>query len=385
MFNKANPRIAIVHDWLVVRGGAERVLEEMIAIWPDADLFSVLDHYGDDDRVHLRGKRAATTFVQNLPQAAKRYRGYLPLMPFAIEQLNLSKYDIVVSSSHAVAKGIITGPDQLHVCYIHSPIRYAWDLQHQYLSESGLDTGIRGWLARWFLHRIRIWDVRTASGVDEFVANSSFIARRVAKVYGRNAIVIHPPVNTKIFTSESKKEDFFLTASRLVPYKKIAAIVEAFREMPEKKLVVIGDGPELKRIQNMAGPNVMVLGHQPFEVLRSYMQRARGFIFNAEEDFGIVPVEAQACGTPVIAFGRGGVLDSVLPSNDERKTGIFYDDQSPAQIVNAVKKFDSEYKSFSADACRRNAERFSSEKFREKLGGFVESRFRDLSSRRSAY
>ncbi|MDR6356182.1 glycosyltransferase involved in cell wall biosynthesis [Pseudomonas psychrotolerans] len=240
-------KIAIVHDWLVTFAGAERVLAELFEIWPEADLFSVIDFLSDEDRAHLKGKHATTTFIQRLPQAKKRYQTYLPLMPHAIEQLDLSGYDLIISSSHAVAKGVLTGPDQLHISYVHSPIRYAWDLQHQYLKEAGLNTGLKGKLARIILHYVRIWDQRTAAGVDAFVANSHFIARRISKAYRREAKVIYPPVDISRFTPAGGKDDFYLTASRMVPYKRMPMIVEAFSAMPDKKLVVIGAGPEFEK------------------------------------------------------------------------------------------------------------------------------------------
>lgn len=224
---KRKPRVAIVHDWLVTYAGAERVLEQIIDCFPDADLFSVVDFVEDKDRKFLRGKRATTSFIQRLPKARTKYRAYLPFMPLAIEQLDVSDYDVVISSSHAVAKGVLTGPDQFHISYVHSPIRYAWDLQHQYLQESHLTRGPKSMLARLILHYIRNWDVRTSNSVDKFVANSSFIARRIHKVYQREAEVVYLPVDVDAFVLETHKDDFYLTASRLVPYKKIDLIVEA--------------------------------------------------------------------------------------------------------------------------------------------------------------
>ncbi|MGE4530468.1 MAG: glycosyltransferase family 4 protein, partial [Acidithiobacillus sp.] len=304
-------RIAIIHDWLTTYAGAERVLEQLLILCPQADLFSVCDFVPEQERGFLRGKTPKTTFIQKLPAARKHYRNYLPLMPLAIEQLDLSGYDIVLSSSHAVAKGVLTGPDQLHISYVHSPIRYAWDLQHQYLRESGLERGVKGRIVQWLLHKIRQWDLRTANGVDCFVANSNFIARRIWKVYRREAAVVYPPVDVSGFALHADKEDFYFTASRMVPYKKMDLIVDAFSNMPDKRLVVIGDGPDMKKIRSKAGANIQFLGYQPFDVLRDYMQRAKAFVFAAEEDFGITPVEAQACGTPVIAYGRGGALETV--------------------------------------------------------------------------
>ncbi|WP_321946274.1 glycosyltransferase family 4 protein [Paraburkholderia sp. J10-1] len=360
------PRVAIVHDWLVTYAGAERVLEQILACFPDADLFSVVDFVDAKDRTFLRGKSATTSFIQKLPGARKRYRAYLPFMPLAIEQLDVSGYDVVISSSHAVAKGVLTGPDQFHISYVHSPIRYAWDLQHQYLQESSLTRGPKSMLARLILHYIRNWDVRTANSVDQFVANSEFIARRIQKVYQRQAEVVYPPVDVDAFELETQKEDFYVTASRLVPYKKIDLIVEAFSRMPERRLVVIGDGPDMNKVRAKATPNVEVLGYQPFAVLHDRMRRAKAFVFAAEEDFGISVVEAQACGTPVIAFGKGGALETVRDTGS-RPTGIFFEEQNADAIIAAVDSFESDPGRFRAEDCRANAERFSSRHFREQF------------------
>ncbi|WP_321885208.1 glycosyltransferase family 4 protein [Paraburkholderia bannensis] len=363
---KRGPRVAIVHDWLVTYAGAERVLEQIIDCFPDADLFSVVDFVDDKDRGFLRGKRATTSFIQRLPKARTRYRAYLPFMPLAIEQLDVSGYDVVISSSHAVAKGVLTGPDQYHISYVHSPIRYAWDLQHQYLQESKLTRGPKSMLARLILHYIRNWDVRTANSVDQFVANSEFIARRIHKVYQRDADVVYPPVDVDSFELEAHKEDFYLTASRLVPYKKIDLIVEAFARMPDKRLVVIGDGPDMQKVRAKAGPNVEVMGYQPFSVLHDRMRRAKAFVFAAEEDFGISVVEAQACGTPVIAYGKGGALETVRDTGS-RPTGLFFEEQRADAIIAAVETFERDPKRFRAEDCRENAERFSSAHFREQF------------------
>jgi len=362
-------RVAIVHDWLVTYAGAERVLEQIIACFPDADLFSLVDFL--DDRTFIRGKPVTTSFIQKLPKAKAKYRSYLPLMPLAIEQLDLSAYDVVISSSHAVAKGVLTGPDQVHISYVHSPIRYAWDLQHQYLHESKLTRGPKSALARLILHYIRNWDVRTANSVDSFVSNSAFIARRIRKVYQRDAQVIFPPVDVDAFSLLEQKEDFYLTASRMVPYKKIDLIVEAFARMPERKLVVIGDGPDMHKVRAKATPNVEVMGYQPFAVLRDRMRRAKAFVFAAEEDFGISVVEAQACGTPVIAYGKGGALETVRDLSDPRPTGIFFNEQTADSIIAAVDHFAVQPGRFAAADCRANAERFSAGLFRERFFAHV--------------
>ncbi|MGF6609705.1 glycosyltransferase involved in cell wall biosynthesis [Paraburkholderia sp. WSM4175] len=360
-----NVRIAIVHDWLVTYAGAEKVLEQIIACFPDADLFSLVDFL--DDRSFLRGKPVTTSFIQKLPLARSKYRSYLPLMPLAIEQLDVSAYDVVISSSHAVAKGILTGPDQVHISYVHSPIRYAWDLQHQYLRQSKLTNGPKSALARLILHYMRNWDIRTSNSVDGFVANSAFIARRIKKVYQRDAQVIFPPVDVEAFTLCTEKEDFYLTASRMVPYKKIDLIVEAFAGMPEHKLVVIGDGPDMAKIRAKAGPNVEIMGYQPFEVLKDRMSRAKAFVFAAEEDFGISVVEAQACGTPVIAYGKGGALETVRDLSEPKPTGMFFDEQDTDSIIAAVNRFDELGHRFLPENCRGNAEQFSAAHFRERF------------------
>ncbi len=361
-------KVAVVHDWLVDYGGAERVLSEIVELFPQGDLFSLVDYYDDDQRLTIQNKQAATSFVQKLPRAKKHYRKYLPLMPLAVEQFDLSAYDLVISSSHAVAKGVLTGPDQLHICMCYSPMRYAWDLTHQYLRESGLDRGIKGWFTKYILHRIRMWDHRTANGVDEFISISEFIGRRIKKVYGRQSTLIYPPVDTDAFDLHTNKDSFYLTASRMVPYKYIDMIAEAFSKMPDKTLIVIGDGPDYDKIKAKAGPNVTLMGHQSFDVLRDHLQRARAFVFAAEEDFGIIPVEAQACGTPVIAYGKGGALETVI----ENETGLFFREQSPEAIIKAVRDFEGNGTRFEPATVRDNALKFSKDRFRREFREFVQ-------------
>ncbi|XUW92393.1 glycosyltransferase family 4 protein [Burkholderia sp. M6-3] len=365
-------KVAIVHDWLVVSGGAEKVLKSIVECFPKADIFSIVDFLEDRDCV--KGKPVNTSFIQKMPFARKRYRAYLPLMPIAIEQLDLSAYDLVISSSHAVAKGVLTGPNQIHISYVHSPIRYAWDLQHQYLRESHLNKGFKSIMARALLHYIRGWDSRSANGVDHLLANSHFIARRIRKAYQRDATVIYPPVDLDNMVMCTQKENFYVTASRMVPYKRIDLIVRAFSQTPERKLVVIGDGPEMKRIKAVAGPNVTILGHQPLEVLVDHLRRARAFVFAAEEDFGISVVEAQACGTPVIAFGRGGALESVVGLPLEQPTGVFFGEQTAESLLEAVTRFERNATLFDPVNCRQNAERFSTENFKTALTDFIDAR-----------
>ncbi len=366
-------RIAIVHEWLVDHSGSEKVLEALLQVYPEADLFSVVEFLPDELKYYIQHKTVKTSFIQRLPFARRHYRNYLPLMPLAIEQLDVSSYDVVISNSHAVAKGVITSSDQLHLCYCHSPIRYAWDLYHQYLREAGLHRGFKGWVAKLFLHYLRQWDLSTVNRIDYFISNSQYIARRIDKVYRRSATVIHPPIDVDGFTLRSDKDHFFLTASRFVPYKRIDLIVEAFRELPDQQLVVIGDGPGMAKVKAVAGDNVQLLGFQAFEVLKDYMQRARAFIFAADEDFGMIPLEAQACGTPVIAYRKGGSLETVV----EHQTGLFFDRQHTDDIVQAVRRFEEVHTQWKPAKIRQHAETFSTHAFRTNIERFVESKIKE--------
>ncbi|HEV7404011.1 MAG TPA: glycosyltransferase family 4 protein [Chthoniobacteraceae bacterium] len=369
-------RIAIVHDWLPLYGGAERVLEQMLQVFPQADLFSMIDLIPPEARGFLLNKPVRTSFIQRLPFARKHYRSYLALMPLAVEQFDLRGYDLVISNSYAVAKGVLTGPDQLHICYCCSPIRYAWDMQAQYLEEGGLTSGLKGMIAKTVLHYIRLWDSRTAAGVNHFLTLSRYIGRRIKKTYGRESTVIYPPVDIDKFQVGGSKEDFYFTASRMVPYKRIDLIVEAFSRMPGRRLIVLGDGPEMAKVRSKAGPNVQLLGYQDDEVMRDHMQRARAFVFAAEEDFGIVPVEAQACGTPVIAYGKGGVRETVLAG----VTGVFFDEQTVEAVVRVVEEFEGKPGGFDAAKVRANAERFSPALFRAEFAEFVEAKWSEFAA-----
>lgn len=367
-------RIAIVHDWLTTYAGAERVLEQLLLMYPQADLFAVCDFVPEGERHFLQGREPNTTFIQRMPGASKRYRTYLPLMPLAIEQLDLSGYDLVISSSHAVAKGVLTGPDQVHLSYVYSPMRYASELQHQYLREARLTRGLKSWLARWQLHRLRIWDQRTAHGVDHFVGISHYIARRIRKAYGREADVVYPPVAVERFELQREKENFYLTASRMVPYKRMELIVRAFARMPSRRLVVIGDGPEWKAVAAAADghANIELRGRVGDAELAVAMGSARAFVFAAEEDFGIAPLEAQACGTPVIAFGRGGAVETICGLDTTHPTGVFFDVQTEDGIIAAIELFEREGGAITPEACRANAERFTPEVFRKNFRDEVE-------------
>lgn len=369
-------KIAIVCDWLVTKGGAENFLGHLLQCYPTADVYAVIDFIDKNQRDFLLNKPIYTSFMQKLPFVKKYYRHLLPIMPYAIEQLDLSAYDLIISSSHAVAKGVITGPNQLHISYVHTPMRYAWDLQHQYLRETGLDKKLRGHVARYFLHKLRLWDVRSAHGVDYFLANSNFIARRILKTYRRSAETIYPPVDLSKFIPGSHKENFYLAVSRFVPYKRIDLIVESFQMMPNKKLVVIGDGPDFAKIKSKAGLNVKLLGYQTQEILIQYLQAAKALIFAAEEDFGLTPIEAQACGTPVIAYGKGGALETIRDLTHEKPTGVFFAKQTCSSICESIELFEQHQTFFSQENCVNNSKRFSYDTFKNEFTSFVENKIK---------
>jgi glycosyltransferase involved in cell wall biosynthesis len=360
---------ALIHDWLITFGGAEKTFEQMVRLHPEADIFTMFDFLPEVSRDFLKGKHISTSFLQRLPFAEKKYRSFLPLMPLAVEQFDLSPYDLVISSSHAVAKGVLTGPHQLHICYCHTPMRYAWDLYHQYLKDAGLDKGLKGRLAQAVLHYIRIWDYSSAQRVDYFVANSRYVAARIRKNYGRDSKVIHPPVDLDALRVNVRKDDYYMTASRMVPYKKTDLIVEAFSGMPDKKLLVAGDGPEFKKVKAKAGKNIELLGHLSGDALYDHLGRAKAFVFAAEEDFGILPVEAQACGTPVIAYGKGGVLETTI----EHQTAVYFREQTVAALRSAVREFEKTESRFDSLRIRAHAEKFGRERFESELKGFVDA------------
>ncbi|KQV33568.1 MULTISPECIES: glycosyltransferase [unclassified Rhizobium] len=364
-------RVAVIHDWLYVVGGAELVLKEILACYPQADVFTLFDFLSPADRRKIGLGTTTTSFLQKLPFMKTHHRSFLPLMPIAIEQFDLSGYDLVISSSCAVAKGVLTGPDQVHVSYVHSPMRYAWDLQHSYLDQSGFK-GLKAAAARYLLHRLRIWDSRTAAGPNVMLANSAFIARRIRKVYSREASVVCPPVTLSTRDPVTSRGNHFLAASRLVPYKNIEQIVRAFALLPDQQLIVAGDGPEAARLRAIAGPNVSFAGYVGNEELRRLMATARAFVFAAEEDFGIITVEAQSEGTPVLALGRGGSRETVI----EGSTGLFFDEPTPQAIARCVSDFIEIEQGFSPHDCRRNASRFSARRFRREFTEAVQQAVR---------
>ena len=357
-------RVALVHEWLTIIGGSEYVLKEIALLYPNADIYTLVAQDVAIKKLGFENHKIYTSFIQKLPYAKTKYRNYLPLFPLAIEQFDLRSYDLIISSSHAVAKGVLTHSGQVHVCYCHSPMRYAWDLYHQYMK--GMK-GLKGYLVKLVLHRMRQWDFISSNRVDYFISNSNYIGCRIKKNYNRDSVTIYPGVAVENFEVNFEREDFYLTCSRLVPYKKIDLIVRAFNKMPDKKLFVIGDGPEFKKIKRIAASNIIMLGYQPFEILKHYLSKSRAFVFAAEEDFGILPVEAQACGTPVIAFGKGGVLETVI----ENKTGVYFREQTELSVINAIAEFEKKSKIFNPTEISKQASLFSSQRFRQELSTFL--------------
>jgi len=362
--------MAIVAEWLTGIAGAEMVLKEMLAVYPQADLFALIDTLNAGERAALGAtdREIRTTWMQRIPGIGRRYRQLLPLMPLAVRGHDLRGYDVVISSAHAMAHRVRVSATARHLVYCHTPIRYAWDLRERYLEETGLNRGWRGWGARTLLEQIRRDDAVAGKRPHAYAVNSRYIRARVRRCYERESTIIHPPVDTEYFTPGGERGDFYVTASRMVPYKMMPLIAEAFSKLlPDRRLVVIGDGPEIAKVRAAAGPNVQLLGAAPRDVLRDHLRRARAFVFAAEEDFGILPVEAQACGTPVIAYGVGGVQDSVV----DGVTGVFFGTQTAEAIAEGVRRLEGG--SFSPEACRANAERFSVPRFRAEFRAWVES------------
>lgn len=376
-------RKALIHDWYTVYGGAERCVESFTNIWSDFDHFSLIDDLSNNNReIILKGKKSKTSFIQRLPFGKKIYRTYLPLFPFAIEQFNLNEYDLIISSSSSVAKGVLTKPHQLHISYVYSPVRYAWDLYHQYLKESKLERGIKAFIAKYFLFKLRQWDYSTANRPDYYIAISDYVAKRIKKIYNKESIVIYPPVDTDAFSLTTTTSDYFITCSRMVPYKKIDLIVEAFSKT-DKKLIVIGDGPDYKKIKKLAKPNIQLKGYVEKDEMLELVKQARAFIFAAEEDFGIAPIEAQACGVPVIAYGKGGALETikgVYPSDkliNNLNTGVFFKEQNPNSIIDALDYFEKNEKLFNNVVIRENALRFNKERFELEFKTTVEKLYKN--------
>lgn len=361
-------KIAIIHDWLVTNGGAERVLKCIFEIYPNADIFSLVDFLDKDDRAEiLNNKFAKTSFIQKLPFAKKYFRHYLPLFPTAIESLNLSQYDLLISSSWAVAKGVKKHENQTHICYCHTPIRYAWDLYDEYISNL---SGLKKLLVKLTLSYIKKWDIKSLARVDFFIANSNFVKERIERIYKKEAKVIYPPVKTENFIPKEIIKKHYITISRLVPYKKTKLIVKAFNQMPDLKLIVIGQGEELKEIKSIAKENIAVLGYQKEENLISLLQSSYAFVYAAIEDFGIVLAQALSCGIPVVGLNKGGSKEII----SDKKYGILFEKQEKTDIIQAIRKMQKDYSKFNKFDISSYAARFSSDIFKDKFSSFVEEK-----------
>jgi glycosyltransferase involved in cell wall biosynthesis len=368
-------KVALVHDWLTGQRGGEKVLEVLAEIFPQAPIFTLFHFKGSQAEI-VESRDIRTSFLQRLPFLKKKYRRYLPFFPLAVELFDLAGFDLVISSSHCVAKGAIPAPDALHISYIHSPMRYAWNQYFAYFSPDQLSFFSRRLIPP-VMHRLRVWDESSAARVDHFIANSDNVARRIMKYYRREADVIHPPADTEFFRPEANlpKSADFLIVSALVPYKRIDLAIETFNRSGEK-LKIVGTGPDLKKLRKMARPNIVFLGQVPAEDLRALYCKVRAIILPGEEDFGITAVEAQACGTPVLAFGRGGALESVLPG----QTGLFFPELSASSLGAALDKFRG--LKFNGAAIRLNAERFSRQAFRNKLAAYLEQKWTEFKRKR---
>jgi glycosyltransferase involved in cell wall biosynthesis len=358
-------RIAIVHDWCPDFRGGERVLAELCRIFPRSEVFTLFDFLPEDvKREHFPGVIFHTSIANRLPKVDKFYRALFPVCPFLIEQFDVTGYDAVITSSAAFARGVLTRPDQPHLCYVHSPIRYAWDEQFSYLAQGRLGYGPKGLLFRYFAHRLRTWDVRTANGPDLMLANSSYVRSRIKRVYGRRSEVVFPPVATDELRFCADKDDYYVTASFLAPYKRTDLVIQAFAEMPERRLVVVGDGQQMQSLRKLAGSNVTFAGFLPRSDYIDVVARARAMVFAGCEDFGIALAEAQGCGTPLIAFGRGGATDIVRPLGVHQKpTGVLFHEQTSDAVIDAVERFEANSDAIYPSACRENAARFGPQRF----------------------
>jgi glycosyltransferase involved in cell wall biosynthesis len=372
-------KVAIVHDWLTTLGGAELVLRELLRVYPDAHVFTLVDAMAADDRQFIGVGRVTTSLLDVVPGVARHYRSLLPLFPLATRSIDVGAYDVVLSNSHAVAKNIRTHKRQMHLCYCLSPMRYAWDLREQYLAESGLSSGVRGVAARSMLNSLQRWDRNRSADVDVFATLSRYIGDRIQRAYDRSATVIYPPVDVEFFTpgaGDPTLGEYYVTVSRFVPYKRVDLIARAFASLPDRRLIIVGDGPDAEKVRAAAGPNVSLVGRASRARVRALLRGARGFLFAAEEDFGIAPVEAQACGIPVIAYGRGGVLETIHGAETGEPTGVFFAEQTTDAIARAVRELEQLPVPASVSACRANAERFSEARFRREFAALVEQEWR---------
>ena len=366
-------RVAIVHYWLVGMRGGEKVLEELCLLYPQADIFT---HVHDPARTSeiIKRHRISTTYIDRLPWARKLYQRYLPLMPSALEELDLTSYDLVISSESGPAKGVIVHPNAVHLCYCHSPMRYLWDQYHTYRANAGRVTRLFMSLT---MPLLRAWDVASSAHVDRFIANSTFVARRIAKVYRRDSTVIFPPIDVAAYSIAADAScDFYLTAGQLVPYKRLDLAIAACNRL-RRRLVIVGTGAEMARLKAMAGPTIEFRGWASDDELQSLYANCRALLFPGEEDFGMVPLEAMASGRPVIAYASGGALDTVI----EGVTGMFFERQSAEDLAQAIEGFEAAETQFDPQTIRQHAQGFDRNVFRTKLKAYIEDSLRDLSAK----
>lgn len=359
-------KVAIIHDWLTNMGGAEQCVINFHKCFPDAPIYTT---FYDEDNMDpiFKEMNIITSSLQKKKGKKYNHKKYLPFMPKAFEEFNLNNYDVIISSCSACAKGVITGPHTLHISYCYTPMRYAWEMRDEYTE--GMSK-FKTKLIRYFMNYMRLWDYGAAQRVDEFIGISTDVSKRIKKHYRRDAAIIFPPVRTNLFTLSDEEKDYYFIVSRLVKYKRYDLAVKACSNL-HKKLIIIGDGPEREELEKMADKNyVTFMGRQPDDVVKKYMSECKALLFPGEEDFGIVPVEAESCGKPVIAFGRGGALDTVI----HKKTGILFKEQTVESLEEAIKEF--EKINFNKEEIREHALKFDEENFKKQITEFVNQKYR---------